>query len=65
MSYALLRFVRSGGLSASSPFTLYLLAIKPNNYCVVAHYSSRRRSDSKNLESAFKVVKSKVRVEGN
>ncbi|XP_073834279.1 methylmalonic aciduria and homocystinuria type D homolog, mitochondrial-like isoform X2 [Musca autumnalis] len=67
MSYSLLRFVRAG-VSASlritntqCPFTLYLLAIRPNNYCIVAHYS--RRSDSKNLESAFKVVKSKVRVE--
>lgn len=46
----------------SNSSTLYLLSIQPNNLCIVAQYS--RRSDSKNLESAFKVVKSKVRVEG-
>lgn len=68
MSYSLLRFVRCTGAASlritntQYPFTLYLLPIHPNNYCIVAHYS--RRSDSKNLESAFKVVKSKVRVEG-
>ncbi|KAM7347327.1 cobalamin trafficking protein CblD isoform 2-T2 [Cochliomyia hominivorax] len=48
-------------LKTNNPLTLYLLTIQPNNYCIVAQYS--RRSDSKNLESAFKVVKSKVRVE--
>lgn len=72
MSYTSLRSLnRSGGylrnatvyfLNTNNPLTLYLLAVQPNNYCIVAHYS--RRSDSKNLESAFKVVKSKVRVEG-
>lgn len=73
MSYTLLRSLnRSVGtlrnatavycLNTNTPLTLYLLALQPNNYCIVAHYS--RRSDSKNLESAFKVVKSKVRVEG-
>ncbi|XP_065364446.1 uncharacterized protein LOC135957597 isoform X2 [Calliphora vicina] len=71
MSYTLLRSLnRSGGslrnatvycLNTNTPLTLYLLAVQPNNYCIVAQYS--RRSDSKNLESAFKVVKSKVRVE--
>ncbi|XP_023300750.1 uncharacterized protein LOC111682979 isoform X2 [Lucilia cuprina] len=73
MSYTLLRSLQySGGtvlrnatavccLNTNTPLTLYLLKVQPNNYCIVAQYS--RRSDSKNLESAFKVVKSKVRVE--
>ena len=73
MSYTLLRGLNNCGrtlrnvnfyycLNTNGPLTLYLLAVQPNNYCIVAQYS--RRSDSKNLESAFKVVKSKVRVEG-
>lgn len=41
--------------------SLQVLYVLPNYY-IVAHYS--RRSDSKNLDSVFKVVKSKVRVEG-
>lgn len=73
MSHTLLRGLKHCGrtlcnatfcysLNTNTSLTLYLLTVKPNNYFIVAKYS--RRSDSKNLESAFKVVKSKVRVEG-
>ncbi|XP_013101217.1 cobalamin trafficking protein CblD-like [Stomoxys calcitrans] len=63
MSYTLLRWIaRSTGTTNNKTSSgLCLLVVHSCKNICCAQYS--RRSDSKNLDSAFKVVKSKVRVE--
>lgn len=70
MSLSLLRCLNRGGggvLNVTNNATKLSLPLSSSTPIVgvssTAHYS--RRSDPKNLDSVFKVIKSKARVEGD